>query len=107
MAGGKKQPYFIQLDDNELFSLAGIWSRWVSPDKTIESCAIITTAPNSYLAHLHDRMPVIIRPGDYDAWLEKGGFEMLQSYPGKMNAYPVSTLVNNPRNQGAELIHAI
>jgi len=106
-SGGKKQPYFIHLDNNELFSLAGIWSRWDSPEKTIESCAIITTDPNSYISHLHDRMPVIIRPEDYDVWLGKGGIEMLQPYSEKIDAYPVSTLVNNPRNQGPELIHAI
>jgi len=104
---GPKQPYFIHMDDNELFSLAGIWSRWDSPDKTIESCAIITTEPNSYLAKIHDRMPVIIRPEEYDAWLYEGGEAMLKPYTGNMEAYPVTTRVNSPKNQGSELIQPI
>jgi len=104
---GPKQPYFIHIDDSELFSLAGIWSRWDSPDKTIESCAIITTEPNSYLAKIHDRMPVIIRPEEYDAWLNEGGEAMLKPYTGNMKAYPVSARVNNPKNQGPELIQPL
>jgi putative SOS response-associated peptidase YedK len=105
--GGKKQPYFIHMENNKLFSLAGIWSRWESPDKTIESCAIITTEPNSYLAKIHDRMPLIIRPADYDRWLEQGGMDMLTPYTGEMEAYPVSTRVNSPKNQGPDLIQPI
>jgi putative SOS response-associated peptidase YedK len=105
--GGKKQPYFIHMPGNELFSLAGIWSRWDSPDKTIESCAIITTDPNSYLTNIHDRMPVIIRQEDYGVWLEKGGIEMLKPYTGEIDAYPVSTRVNSPKNQGPNLIQPL
>jgi len=104
---GKKQPYFIHLKDIELFSFAGIWSRWDSPEQAIESCAIITTDANKHLSIVHDRMPVIIDPDDYDQWLNEGGEEMLKPYAGTMEAYPVSTQVNSPKNQGAELINRL
>ncbi len=104
---GPKQPYFIHLHENKLFSIAGIWSRWDTPDKSIESCALITTEPNRYLSRIHDRMPVIIKPADYDQWLDKGGEEMLKPWEGDIEAYPVSTRVNSPKNQGPDLIQPL
>ncbi|MEX2352556.1 MAG: SOS response-associated peptidase [Gammaproteobacteria bacterium] len=104
---GRKQPYFIKVKDAELFSFAGIWSHWDSPDKTIESCAIITTDANPDTAKIHDRMPVIINPEDYDLWLTEGGEDLLRPYPGKMDAWLVSTRVNSPKNQGLDLIQRI
>jgi putative SOS response-associated peptidase YedK len=104
---GKKQPWFIHVKDSELFSFAGIWSRWETPEKSIESCAIITTEANRYLSRVHDRMPVIISTDKYDNWLDKGGEEMLGPYQGEMEAWPVSTQVNNPRHQGEKLIQPL
>lgn len=106
-ANGRKQPWFIRLKDSELLSFAGIWSRRESPDNIIESCALITTEPNPYLAKIHDRMPVIIPPDRYDEWLDTGGESMLLPYTGTMEAWPVSTAVNSPKNQGPELIRPI
>lgn len=103
----RKQPYFIRVKGPEVFSFAGIWTKWDSPDKSIESCALITTEAPPQLEHIHDRMPVIIDPAQYDEWLDKGGIEMLKPYQGEMTAYTVSTAVNTPRNQGAELIQAL
>jgi putative SOS response-associated peptidase YedK len=101
---GRKRPYFIHVKDAELFSFAGIWSSWDSPEKTINSCAIITTAANPYLANIHDRMPVIISPRDYDRWLGQGGEQMLVPYPGEMEAWPISTRVNSPKHDDPALI---
>ena len=56
---------------------------------------------------IHDRMPVIIAPEDYDAWLEDGGQDLLRPCAGEMAAYPVSRRVNNPRNQGEALIQPV
>ena len=56
---------------------------------------------------VHDRMPVVLRPEDYDAWLQNGGKELLQPYKGEMNVYPVSTAVNNPRHNGKDLIEPV
>ncbi|NUL82830.1 MAG: SOS response-associated peptidase [Armatimonadetes bacterium] len=68
--GSKKQPYLISMTDSPLMGLGGLYDRWHSPDGSlIESCAILTMEPNELVAQAHDRMPVIIHPDDYDAWL--------------------------------------
>ena len=102
-----KQPYFIRLNDVELFSFAGIWDSWENPHGTIDSCAIITTDANPFTATIHNRMPVIIAPEEYDAWLTEGCETLLKPYAGEMASWPVSTQVNNPRHQGEDLIQAV
>ena len=103
--GRDKQPYHIRLKDARLFAFAGLWDRWVRVDgQVIESCALLTTAPNALMASLHDRMPVILGPTAYDEWLDPHQQDvarlarLLQAYPvEEMVANPVSRLVNNPR----------
>jgi len=112
---GRKQPWFITLKDTDLFAFAGLWERWKSPetDEIIESCTIITTDSNELVKRLHDRMPAIIPPKEYDAWLSpatkpEGLLHFLKPYPSsKMTAWPVSPLVNNPRNDGSECITSL
>ena len=106
-APGGKQPYFIRMAGADLFSYAGLWSSWQGPDGPVESCVIITTSAKEALAHIHDRMPVIIGPDNYDAWLDAGGLGLLRPWAGEMEAYPVSSQVNNPRNQGKALIQPV
>ena len=103
-APGGKQPYFIRMAGADLFSFAGLWSSWQGPDGPVESCVIITTSAKEELADIHDRMPVIIAPEDYDAWMEAGSQDLLRPCTGEMEAHPVSSRVNNPRNQGESLI---
>src|SRR6185295_668690 len=67
--GKISQPYYFQLKDGAPFAFAGIWDRWRSGDRSITSCAIITTTANELLAEIHTRMPVILRPESYDLWL--------------------------------------
>ena len=100
---GGKQPYFIRMKGTDLLSFAGLWSSWLGPDGPVESCVIITTAAKEELADIHDRMPVILEPDDYDAWLADGGQDLLRPCEGEMEANPVSSRVNNPRNQGNRL----
>ena len=104
---GGKQPFFIRMAGADLFSFAGLWSSWQGPDGAVESCVIITTSAREELADIHDRMPVIIAPDDYDAWLEAGGQGLLRPCAGEMEAYPVSRRVNNTRNQGEALIQPV
>ena len=66
-----KQPYHIHFPDNRLFAFAGLWEHWENEHETIYSCTIITTAANSIIAPLHQRMPVIISPEHYALWLSK------------------------------------
>jgi len=72
-SGKEKQPFHFGMQDDSLFAFGGLWDRWRDPTGTvIESCSILTTTPNSLLADVHDRMPVILRPENYDLWLDPG-----------------------------------
>ena len=69
--GGPKQPFHITRDDGQPFAFAGLWSIWHAEDgDTLRTCTILTTAANSAIASLHDRMPVILDPGAESAWLD-------------------------------------
>jgi len=108
---GRKQPFFFRMRDERPFGFAGLWERWEGDGEVINSCAILTTEANEVLRPVHDRMPVILHPDDYELWLEGDAREldlikeMLRPYPDEeMVGYPVGTSVNSPRNQGASLI---
>lgn len=99
----RKQPHFILMKDKKPFAMAGIWDHWESPkEESFESCAIITTTPNSLMAPIHQRMPVIIEPDNYDKWLDPDRKQLkpfLKPFDSqKMLAYPVSIYVNRPKN---------
>lgn len=107
--GKTKQPYFIHLKDDGPFAFAGLWERWKQGDLAIESCTIITTKANELMAPLHDRMPAILSKNDFDVWLDPNVEDpekltpLLDSYPSTdMGLYPVSTVVNSPRNETRE-----
>jgi putative SOS response-associated peptidase YedK len=111
--GKTKQPYCFTLADDHLFAFAGLWERWRDPKdaegKPIETCSILTTTANRLLEGIHDRMPVILRPEDYERWLDPGEErieslkELLQPFDStRMKRFPVSTRVNNVNNDDAE-----
>jgi len=99
-----KQPYFIRRRDERLFAFAGLWDRWENPDEgIIETCTILTTAANAVLAPIHDRMPVIVPPREYDRWLDPSLKDpdslaplLVPFPPEEMLAFPVSPRVNAP-----------
>ena len=104
--GKIKQPYYIHFSDNRPFAFAGLWERWEkSGDAPLDSCAMITTGPNALMESIHHRMPLILHPSDYSLRLGpithqgRSLTRLLQTYPAEdMQAYPVSSLVNNPRH---------
>lgn len=109
--GKTKQPYFIQLQGGRPFCFAGLWERWSKGEQPVESCTILTTEANRLMSTLHDRMPVIISPENYDLWLDVAVQEperlqpLLSPYPdAEMIARPVSTLVNSPKNNSPECV---
>jgi putative SOS response-associated peptidase YedK len=114
VAGQKrKQPYYVRLKGGGLFGFAGLWTTPHAGTGTPPTCAIITTTPNELLAEIHDRMPVIVEPGDEAIWLDAGVTDPLQVLPclrplpaSLMEAVPVSALVSSPSNEGRELIEA-
>ena len=107
-----KVPHFIHMKDRQPFAFAGLWDEWNSPDGSqIHSCTIVTIEPNELMAQLHNRMPVILPPDAYAQWLDPSPRtpDSLQAFikpyaTEEMGAYPVSTLVNNPKNNRAECI---
>ncbi|MBU2611375.1 MAG: SOS response-associated peptidase [Chloroflexi bacterium] len=107
-----KIPHYIRLKSGRPFAFAGLWEDWHTPDGSqVKSATIITTQPNDLIAHLHNRMPVILPPETYARWLEPAPRQpadlqgLLAPYPTEaMSAYPVSTLVNSPANDRPECI---
>ncbi len=107
-----KQPWHIEMRDGGLFAFGGIWEYWArAADNPVVSCAIVVTDANELMAKIHQRMPVIVAAADYARWLDPSLGDpgeiakMLLPYPAdEMRAYPVSTRVNNARNEGPELI---
>jgi putative SOS response-associated peptidase YedK len=103
---GRKQPVYIYMKDREPFAFAGLWERWVGEEaEFIESCTILTTEPNDLLEPIHNRMPVILDPTQYDLWLDPDVQQpdklrpLLHSYPSEsMTFYPVNLRVNNPKH---------
>ena len=101
-----KQPYYLRLKDESPFGFAGLWESWsMDGGEELRSVTIITTEPNEVAAEIHNRMPVILPPDLYDAWLETDNddqeelLSMLSPYPAEeMEAYPVSKRVNRPAN---------
>jgi putative SOS response-associated peptidase YedK len=112
-SGAVKQPYFISFGDGQPFGMAGLWERWRDPasGEPLESCCIVTTSPAATVAHVHDRMPVIVPPEAHAEWLDPKNeaterlARLFQPCPRPdLRARPVSRRVNDARNQGHDLI---
>jgi putative SOS response-associated peptidase YedK len=110
-----KQPYFIARADREPMAFAGLYEVWrdrTDPDAPwIRSAAIVTTSANEKLAPIHDRMPVVLAERDWAEWLDPENRDttnlarlLVPAPSDEFLAYPVSTLVNKPDNQGPELL---
>lgn len=104
-----KTPHYIQLEDETPMGLAGLYDIW---NDEVLSFTIITTTPNILMAKIHDRMPVILAPEDYDRWLTSTLTEveavedLLKPYAGEMTERVVSAAVNSPKNNSPELVEA-
>ena len=111
----RKQPFYIRLRDGRPFAFAGLWEHWEGCEgMAIQSCTILTTTSNEVVGRIHDRMPVILNPTDYDRWLDPSIQEpavlkpLLRPYSAdEMMAYPVSTRVNNPANDSPECVELL
>ncbi len=113
--GSSKVPMFVQLKTGEPFGFAGLYDTWRSAEgEGITSCTIITTTPNALMKPIHNRMPVILPPEAHGAWLDPARQDPseLQAYlkpyaAAKMKAWPVSPLVNSPRNNSPDCIRPV
>ena len=110
-----KVPHYIHLKDARLFSFAGIYSTWTNPQgEEVRTYAIITTEANELMAPIHNRMPVILRREDEATWLNPAEtdpgplLDLLRPYVAdEMEAYPVSRAVNDPANDGPDLLEGL
>jgi putative SOS response-associated peptidase YedK len=116
------QPYLVHRCDGEPLAFAGLWEIWRdatvrdddAPEAWLRSCTIVTTRANELVAPVHDRMPVVLDEGAWDAWLDPANGDLaqlealLRPAPEEwLELYPVSTRVNSPDNNDASLIERV
>ena len=122
-AAGKpvKQPFFVRPADGSTLAMAGLYEIWRDPTRDEDdpgrfrwTCTVLTTSAEDDLGHIHDRMPLLVEPQRYGAWLDphassSGDLKglLVPAAPGRLEAFPVSTQVNNVKNNGAALVEPI
>ena len=112
--GARKIPMYFFLRSREPLTFAGLWELWKAPSgDTVRSCTIITTEPNALIEPIHNRMPAILLGESVALWLDPLTEDpnllqhLLAPFPAEsMESYPVSALVNSPKNQGPECIQS-
>jgi putative SOS response-associated peptidase YedK len=104
---GRKQPFLFRRPDGGSFAIAGLWENWMAPDgRAIETCALLTTEANAVVRPVHDRMPVLVGPADFDRWLTPDTtptemLTLLRPAPDDaLTALAVGPLVNSARHEG-------
>lgn len=114
-ADGRRLPFAVRRRDGDPLALAGVWAVWRDPDtaERVYTCSILTTVPNDVVLPIHNRMPVILDPSDWDLWLSDVAprahlRSLLHPFPSQpLEVYPVSAAVNSVRNDGAELLERV
>jgi putative SOS response-associated peptidase YedK len=107
-----KRPFAFRMADDKPFAFAGLWDAWKAPDGSwLQSFSIITTDANELMAPVHNRMPVILHPKDYERWLDRDNerppVDLLRPYQSAaMVAAPCNTLVGNVKNNGPDMLNS-
>lgn len=112
---GKKQPFFIHPKAGGIMAMAGLYELWRAPEgEWVTSCTVITTEATDELGRIHDRMPMIVSSERWDAWLDPARTApddvrglLVPAIAGTLEAFPVSNLVGNVRNNGPELVQPL
>jgi putative SOS response-associated peptidase YedK len=116
-----KQPFFIHPADGSVMAMAGLYEIWRDPTRDDDdprrfrwTCTVLTTTAEDAVGHIHDRMPLLVERDRWAEWLDPTGSAgssgedlrrlLVPAAPGRLEAYPVSTAVNNVRNNGPELL---
>lgn len=108
----EKQPFAFDLQNGKMMAFAGLWDGWKNPadGQWVQTFTIITTDANELMMPVHNRMPVILHPSDFDRWLERGEshqppIDLLRPFPSEdMETFKVSKDVGNVRNNSADLL---
>lgn len=116
----RKQPFFIRPRDHGVLAMAGLYEIWrdptkgeEDPDRFLWSCTVITTEAEDAVGHIHDRMPLMVERERWGTWLDPAAAPdhlldlLVPAAPGALEAYPVSTLVSNVRNNGPQLVEPL
>ena len=109
----RSQPYLVRRRDGSPFALAGLWEVWRGSGTKLETCAVVTTEANAWMSPIHDRMPAIVAPASFAAWLAPHDVDfpdierLLRTEADELEAVPVSPYVNDPRNDGARCIEPL
>jgi len=114
--GAQKSPFAIHRTDRRILSVAGVWERWQpegQPDP-LHTFSIVTTRANTFMADIHDRMPVILAEHEIEHWLDPEVHEperltpLLRPCPSEwLSAYEVSTAVNSPKNNRPDVLQPV
>ena len=112
--GDRRQPYFVRLKSGQPMALAGLWETWSGPNgEELETAAIVTTTASRSIAHIHDRMPVIVAPDAFDFWLDPNVDAMAAAAvigpapDAVLEAYEVSSAVNRTANDSPSLMEPL
>ena len=116
-----KQPFFIHPRDGSVMAMAGLYEIWRDPTRDDDdpqrfrwTCTVLTTSAEDDLGHIHDRMPLLVERERYGAWLDPTRSDpevltelLVPAAPGRLEAYPVSTMVNSVKNSGPDLLEPL
>jgi putative SOS response-associated peptidase YedK len=112
--GNRKQPWFVRLKSGQPMAFAGLWETWSGPNgEELETAAIVTTTASRSIAHIHDRMPVIVAPEAFDFWLDpnvdaRTAAAVIAPAPdAALEAYEVSSAVNRTANDSPDLLEPL
>ena len=116
----KKQPFYIHRPDGEPFAFAGLWSAWRDPAAAqtdtpwLHSATIVTTAANTFMRPVHDRMPALLPASSWSEWLDPTNHDvtalgrlLVPAPEGLLTMHPVATAVGNVRNKGPHLVEPV
>jgi putative SOS response-associated peptidase YedK len=117
----RKQPFFIHPADGSGIAMAGLYEIWRDPTRDEDdparflwTCTVLTTTAVDEVGRIHDRMPLLVEPDRWQSWLDPRLSDveelkrlLVPAAPGRLEAYPVSTEVNNVRNNGPRLVEPV
>lgn len=110
------QPHYFRAGNGGLLAIAGLWEQWTDPEtgEVLESCALLTTEANPVVGAIHHRMPVLLKPSDWESWLDPDAEDpgqvnllLCPAAPEVLEAVRVGTYVNDARHESSRCIQPV